>query len=157
MKIVLGAVALSALLLSGCAMLPGQGDYAKLCSGQGAAERGELYKVTAVKDFWLTSAGNYLSDTEYAQTSNRVIDSVSGMVSQKSSSPDVRVRVFAVHSLSSQGAACLPTLTTDKNYSSMTRQLTVGRKLKVYGESSGLSGTQIYNHVSQEGFRYRVL
>jgi hypothetical protein len=59
-------------LLPGCAVLPGQsGDYGKFCDVSGTAHHDEIYLVAGVHDYWLTSAGNYLSVGEYSQTSTR--------------------------------------------------------------------------------------
>ncbi len=55
----------AAVMLSGCAGLTGQGgDYGKFCDVSGQAQRGDIYRVAGVRDFWLTPAGNYLSDQE---------------------------------------------------------------------------------------------
>ena len=59
--------ALSTLLLSGCAMLPGQPtDYGRFYNVSGIASHGETYRVSDSQDFWLTPNGRYLSQAEYS-------------------------------------------------------------------------------------------
>ena len=68
-------------MLSGCAVLPGQsGDYGKFCDIGGKAQSGEIYRVSGVRDFWLTPAGNYLSDREFHDAGSSAFDEVSGLV-----------------------------------------------------------------------------
>ncbi|KQN49928.1 hypothetical protein ASE93_23395 [Serratia sp. Leaf50] len=150
----------AALMLSGCAGLPGQGgDYGKFCDVSGQAQRGDIYHVTGVRDFWLTPAGNYLSDREYGQAGTRALDEVTGLVTRSADKSDnaVRVRVFLVRSESAQSGACLPVTVTDPQYRSMSAKLVIGRRLQVAGDTTGVTGNQVYHHAGSQNFRYRVL
>lgn len=160
MKYVMLAAVTSVMMLSGCAALPGNnGDYGKFCNVSGTARSGEIYRVAGVRDFWLTPAGNYLSDQEYGQTSTRVLDDVTGMVTRAPGQSDkaVRVRVFLVRSENSKSGACLPVTVTDPQYRSMSAKLVDGRRLQVAGDAAGVTGSQVYHHAGSATFRYRVL
>lgn len=148
-----------ASLLTGCAMLPGQGDYSQFCHVSGTAKPGEIYRVREVRDFWLTPAGNYLSDREYRSAATRTLDEATGLLSRSSGQAGdaVRSRVFLVRSESSSSGACLPVTQTDPQYRSMTAKLTPGRRLQVAGDTAGVTGSQVYHNAGSEGFRYRVL
>ncbi len=155
----IGAV-LAASLLSGCAVLPGQGgDYSQYCSVRGTAQAGEIYRVQGSRDFWLTPAGNYLSDSEYHSAATRTLDEAAGLLSRTStqSAGAVRARVFLVRSESSSSGACLPVTERDPQYRSMTAKLTAGRRLQVASDTSGVTGSQVYQDAGSQGFRYRVL
>lgn len=147
------------LLLTGCAGLPGQGDYGKFCDISGKAQRGEIYRVAGVRDFWLTPAGNYLSDREFNDTGTRALDEVTGLVTRTQGQSDnaVRVRVFLVRSESTQSSACLPVTVTEPQYRSMSAKLITGRRLQVVSDSAGVTGSQVYHHAGSYSFRYRVL
>lgn len=141
--------ALPALLLTGCAMLPGQPtDYDRFCNVSGIASHGETYRVSDSQDFWLTPNGRYLSQAEYsspADTLQKLTGVVSGEDPDQVRKNAVRVRVFRVESESASKGACLPVRYDDKNARRKMDSLTNGRRMMVYSEDEGQSGQQIYN------------
>ncbi|ELS3177574.1 hypothetical protein R5D76_004204 [Salmonella enterica] len=153
--------ALPALLLTGCAMLPGQPtDYDRFCSVSGIASHGETYRVSDSQDFWLTPNGRYLSQAEYsspADTLQKLTGVVSGDDPDQVRKNAVRVRVFRVESESASKGACLPVRYDDKNARRKMDSLTNGRRMMVYSENEGQSGQQIYNNSRGAGFSYRLL
>ncbi|EBY5753501.1 hypothetical protein EKL85_21590 [Salmonella enterica subsp. enterica serovar Give] len=153
--------ALPALLLTGCAMLPGQPtDYDRFCNVSGIASHGETYLVSDSQDFWLTPNGSYLSQAEYSSPAD-TLQKLTGMVS--GDDPDqvrknaVRVRVFRVESESSHKGACLPVRYDDNNAQRKMDSLINGRRMVVFSEDEGQSGQQIYNKSRDTGFSYRLL
>ncbi|HBX8662387.1 TPA: hypothetical protein MII62_29695, partial [Klebsiella pneumoniae] len=104
--------ALPVLLLTGCAVLPGQPtDYGRFCNVSGIASHGETYRVSDSQDFWLTPNGRYLSQAEYsspADTLQKLTGVVSGEDPDQARKKAVRVRVFRVESESASKGACLP-------------------------------------------------
>ncbi|TXJ59195.1 hypothetical protein FAZ24_04575 (plasmid) [Klebsiella pneumoniae] len=153
--------ALPALLLTGCAMLPGQPtDYDRFCNVSGIASHGETYRVSDSQDFWLTPNGRYLSQAEYsspADTLQKLTGVVSGEDPDQVRKNAVRVRVFRVESESGHKGACLPVRYDDKNARRKMDSLTNGRRMMVYSEDEGQSGQQIYNNSRGAGFSYRLL
>jgi len=151
---------LPVLLLTGCAMLPGQSDYDRFCSVSGLASRGETYRVTSGQDFWLTQNGRYLSQAEYsspADTFQKLTGLVSGEDPAQVRSSAVKVRVFRVDSESADKGACLPVRYDDKDARRKMDSLRNGRRMMVYSEDAGQSGQQIYNNSRGAGFSYRLL
>ncbi|MFL3549425.1 hypothetical protein ACJ0PM_23935, partial [Escherichia coli] len=141
--------ALPALLLTGCAMLPGQPtDYDRFCNVSGIASHGETYRVSDSQDFWLTPNGRYLSQAEYsspADTLQKLTGVVSGEDPDQVRKNAVRVRVFRVESENSHKGACLPVRYDDNGAQRKMDSLTNGRRMVVFSEDEGQSGQQIYN------------
>ena len=140
--------ALPALLLTGCAMLPGQPtDYDRFCNVSGIASHGETYRVSDSQDFWLTPNGRY----------QKLTGVVSGEDPDQARKNAVRVRVFRVESENSHKGACLPVRYDDNGAQRKMDSLTNGRRMVVFSEDEGQSGQQIYNKSRGTGFSYRLL
>lgn len=148
-------------LLTGCALLPGQGgDYERFCNLSGAANPGEVYLVDDMQDFWLTPRGAYLSAAEYARNDDSMAQLgllFQGADLKAERAKAVQVRVFKVKSTTTNKGSCLPVRYADPDKDRKFRTLTKGRRLAVLAENAGLSGQQIYNQTGAAGFAYRLL
>lgn len=147
-------------LLTGCALLPGQGgDYARFCNLSGVANAGDVYLVDDMQDFWLTPRGAYLSAAEYARNDSLAQLGLlfKGADPRAVHAKAVQVRVFKVKSTTTNKGACLPVRYADPDKDSKFRKLTKGRRLAVLADNAGLSGQQIYNQTGAAGFAYRLL
>lgn len=160
MKYLMLITAVSASMLSGCAVLPGNfGDSDKFCHFDLPSRAGDVLTVEGSRDFWLTSAGNYLSDRELAQTGTRMLDDVAGILNQPTQEPGhpQRVRMFRIGNADDSRGQCVPILHSASDYREANAQLRTGRRLLSGGSSVSSTGYQVYHRTGLAGFRYKVL